>query len=209
MNRHRREVILMSWVARNNDPYTARIGGRNLNVYRDSAGMYRDVFTDQPVAEVTNPARGANLQLYLEEEYGPRITRHYLFATADPIVAKSAGYVKREIERLHPPVTVELVHSGILDPGDHEEIFGFLANKVPEINADFPTEHGHEYLININPGPPAAQCLWFVAVYSGLLRARLLRTNREEHVSQGHPRVKEVRLNVPLLRGGGHERGQA
>ena len=144
------ESVLVSWVAVNNDPYE-----REGNQYKTVDGQHvpgptlsllfdNDSSITEDIADVVlffrRPANSAhNRELKIAEE------------------------TKAEINK-RSALNVHLEEWAGDDPTDHQGIFAFLREKMPQIRRQFA---GRKLIIHISPGTPSMQTVWVLMGETG------------------------------------------
>jgi DNA-binding NtrC family response regulator len=147
--------VLLSWCARNNDPYE-----------RDRDGKYQ--------LRDGKPAPGPTLTLLFDRE------SQYANAIEDVVLLynEPSHPAKEDIASLVVRQTVEAIQSKnrkirceqhrftTMDPTDHRAIFDFLLKEIPEIRRKY---QGRELVIHISPGTPSMQTVWVLMGECGLI----------------------------------------
>ena len=152
--------VLLSWVARNNDPFERErdgsfrldkkgehIPGPTLNFLFDEASPYRGLVSDVVLlARIPLDAskQEQNKELKIVEETVAEIQHR-------------AGHIRVE-KRFWPGKS----------PIDHRGIFAFLKARIPEIRRTYPAQ---ELLINVSPGTPAMHTIWVLMAETGYVES--------------------------------------
>ncbi len=165
-------VVLLSWVAINNDPYVIRNGVK-------VAGPSLTLLTDE-----TSPYRGRIADAVFFRQGGaeaPRFTQIY-----EDLVAVLGEQVPEL--RYHPQV-FELE-----DPTDHTAIFELLREVIPRIRRMF---RDRELVIHVSPGTPAMQTVWVLMAETGFIEPpfKLFQSRRAED-RRGRPTVVPVEIGI-------------
>lgn len=146
--------VLLSWCARNNDPYE-----------RDRDGNYRADGNAQPGPTLT-------LLFDPESEFYKRIHDVVLLSNetpngTDPLAARVLRQTIEAIKGKAPMIRCQSKKMKTADPTDHLSIFEFLKKEVPKIRQEFA---GREIIIHISPGTPAMQTVWVLMAECGFIQ---------------------------------------
>lgn len=171
-------TVGVSWVSFNNDPYEREKDGN----YRERAGEK----TRGPTLEfLFNPA----------SPVAGRVKKHYLLVRrpqspepggrpVNPRESDVAEALVAEIAQQQNAPEVKIVWWDTdAPPTEHRELFVFIARSLAEIRRENPRA---ELVVNLSPGPPAAQTVMFVA-----LQLRIAGNN--VRAFQGTPPDKRLR----------------
>jgi len=173
--------VLLSWIAKRNDPYQElkdgrRVPGPTLGLLFEEASPYRGQITD-----VVLFARDCDEQP-LDGEHTER---------------QILDYLTREIQERDPGIIVHRRLWDGEDPTDYEAIHAFLKAEVPRLREQFP---GREWVIHISPGTPAMQTIWVLMVETGQIPGpvTMVKSYRPWERKVGKLAVP-VRLNLETL----------
>jgi len=168
--------ILVTWVARTNDPYERK---RDRSVAMDNQN---------------NPILGPTLTLLCDQGSGycNKIDQVVLF------YRKLAGYEEdwKNVEKLDEIISSRSNRTLIKkckwdgdDPTDHKAIYDFAIEQLRKIRDENPKS---ELIINISPGTPQMQTVWFLIAENGLIEHpyTLVKTLRRNECKDGHLVVK-------------------
>ncbi|RME56593.1 MAG: sigma-54-dependent Fis family transcriptional regulator [Deltaproteobacteria bacterium] len=185
----KRGYLLISWLARKNDPFSQqrdgrRLPGPTLTLLFDEASPYRGKIE-----------RALFFCHRTREEQDREIAEKLVEATKRAI-----------LERGFEPARLEFLYWDHENPTDHRAIFEFLKERLKEIGRKYPE---FPLLVHINPGTPAMQTIWVLLGSTGMLEGTLVRTLRP-HERSGRQAAEEVKLEIPsLLRVLRHSRPRA
>ena len=149
-------AVLVSWLARNNDPFErdcsrnvlvrngAQVAGPTLTLLFDAESPYRERIDDV-------------LILYRQAALDKEDTRidQSLVAQTFAEISKRAPHIRCQRERWTGD-----------DPTDHGKIFAFLRSRMPEWRRRF---EGRELIIHISPGTPSMQTVWLLMAECGFV----------------------------------------
>ena len=141
--------VLISWVARANDPY------------------HRDRDRDGKCVP------GPTLTLLFDDgsPYKGRVQNAVLLHTeGDP-----TNELKAAIHEQSPAVKIEFTCWKAEDPTDHSAIFEFLRTQIPSIREKY---RGRELLIHVSPGTPSMQTIWVLMGTTGFIESHSSWSNR-------------------------------
>lgn len=146
--------VLVSWCAKNNDPYERG---------RDGKYQLKD----------GKPQAGPTLTLLFdpESQYASTIEDVVLLYN-EPPEAKEDGaslVVRQTIEAIqgkNRKIRCERHKFTTVDPTDHRAIFDFLKKEIPEIRQEY---QGRELVIHISPGTPSMQTIWVLMGECGFI----------------------------------------
>lgn len=146
--------VLLSWCARNNDPYE-----------RDRDGNYRTDGKAQPGPTLT-------LLFDPESEFYKKIQDVVLLSNEsshglDPAAEKVLKQTIEAIKGKEPMIRCQSRKLKTEDPTDHLSIFEFLKKEIPKIRQEFA---GREIIIHISPGTPAMQTVWVLMAECGFIQ---------------------------------------
>lgn len=149
-----KQMVLVSWCARNNDPYE-----------RDREGKF--------ILNNGKPVPGPTLTLLFDQDskYQKAIQDVVLLYNEPPNARADAErtIAKQTIEAIQarkPTTRCELHKFVTTDPTDHRAIYDFLQKKLPEIRQKY---EGRELVIHISPGTPSMQTIWVLMAECGFI----------------------------------------
>lgn len=170
-----RNMICVSWVSYNNDPYEREKDGSYL--VREGKKSYGP--TLELLFNPESPVAGRIKKLYLfvrrprAAEAGARLVHPRETEVADELL--------KAIHQEENAPDVKLVFWDTdASPTDHRELFLFTAHELANIRRENPKT---EIIVNLSPGTPAAQTVLLIA-----LQARI--AGDKIHAYQGIPRAK-------------------
>lgn len=172
--------VLLSWIAKRNDPYQQvgeqRMLGPTLGLLFEEASPYRGQITDVVL-------------LARDRDEKPR--------PGELSERQILDYLTREIRERDPRITVHPRLWDGEDPTDYEAIHAFLKAEVPRLREQFP---GREWVIHISPGTPAMQTIWVLMVETGQIPGpvTMVKSYRPWERKEGKLAVP-VRLNLETL----------
>src|SRR5450631_3877950 len=174
--------VLLSWCARNNDPYERdRDGNYQLKNGAPTPGPTLTLLFDQQSSyanTIEDVALLYNEPLHGKDDSAGRVVEQ----TIEAIQAK-----KRTIRCERHKFTTA-------DPTDHSAIFKFLQKKVSEIRQRF---QGRELVIHISPGTPSMQTIWVLMAECGFIEPPF-RVVKSYRVSERAGRDAVVPVNVGI-----------
>ncbi len=147
------DFVLVSWVARNNDPFERnrdrsfrviegkRVDGPTLMLLTDPDSPYAGRISD--VVLFRQGGAEANVDCSIYDEVRTALTERCPSVRAHPQVWETCG-----------------------DPTDHQAIFAFLRERLPEVRRQF---LGRELIIHISPGTPSMQTVWVLMAEAGFI----------------------------------------
>jgi transcriptional regulator with AAA-type ATPase domain len=146
--------VLLSWCARNNDPYE-----------RDRDGNYRADGKAQPGPTLT-------LLFDPESEFCKKIEDVVLLSNESPNGVDTAAetVLNQTVEAIRakgPMIRCQSRKMKTTDPTDHLSIFEFLKKEIPRIRQEFT---GREIVVHISPGTPAMQTIWVLMAECGFIQ---------------------------------------
>jgi DNA-binding NtrC family response regulator len=168
-------AVLVSWVARDNDPYGSRKKGASGSGFGPTLTLLSDN----------------------ESEWKGRIGAVELFwnrtAPSDEAPQKHLEEVVAAVEK-HTGLRAETTCFTTDDPTDLSKIHSFLKKTLPVVRDRHP---GKELVINISPGTASMQTMWVLHGECGFVEKpfRLVRTYRPEERRDGGA-VRDVRLGI-------------
>lgn len=146
-------AVLLSWIARNNDPYRRQSDeneefGPTPTLLFDDASPFADEVGD--VVLLVSQKDSSN-----DSDGPPNPSR------------KAADDTKRIIEERNPEINVHLrFWSDSSDPTDHRAIYDFLRSRLDQIRLQFPNR---KLVINVSPGTPAMHTVWMLIAETGMI----------------------------------------
>ena len=165
----------LSWVSFNNDPYEREIDGS----YRERDGEKTRGPTLEFLLNPASPVAGRVKKhfLFVRRSRNPEPGRRRVDPRESDVVEALVAELKQQ--KGAPEVSIKWWDTDA-PPTDHRELFVFTANTLVEIRRQNPRA---ELVVNLSPGPPAAQTVMLLA-----LQARLAGDN--VRAFQGTPRDK-------------------
>lgn len=135
-----------------------------------------------------------------EEQTGPILSilnnkvfdKVILFAT--PILKANTLATVREIDKLHPHMSVELIDFNISDPTDYFELLRRLRNSISSIIESFTDANLY---VSVASGTPQMHACWLLLVACGELPARILHVRPAKFVSKNRPLLSEIDITSP------------
>jgi len=177
------DLVLISWVAVNNDPFERERGSRE---YRLVDGK---------------KTPGPTLTFLFDEESNYRetvkdVVLFYRNKRTDnsehetQVVQETVS----EIKVRNPHLRVQLEMWQGEDPTDHRSIFEFLRETIPKIRRRFA---GRKLVIHISPGTPSMQTIWVLMAETGFVEPpfQLVKSYRKAE-RRGRPAVVPVELGI-------------
>ncbi|MFO7897761.1 MAG: RNA repair transcriptional activator RtcR family protein [Planctomycetota bacterium] len=156
---------------------------------------------DDPAELGEGENRGPTLQLLEDDTYGRKIGRAYIFADRYSIakaeatagfLSRTEGYPETEAQQL-----------ALDDSTDYAQLYNAMSRAVGRIRRSLADTKDVEFLVNVSPGYPQAQTIWFILVNSDKLDATLLQTIEPNKARElGIRQVREVRLDLEPYRRG-------
>ncbi|MCB9644936.1 MAG: sigma 54-interacting transcriptional regulator [Myxococcales bacterium] len=148
--------LLLSWVARNNDPYERQ---RDLSFRHDAKGQL---------------VVGPTLSLLFEPSSSlcgeiRRVVLLYRQETANEAPVSSQRIAEETRAAIHerdPTIAVELLGCSLDSPIDHQAIFRVLRDLLPSLRQRFPSEH---FVIHLSPGTSAMHTIWVLMAETGFV----------------------------------------
>ncbi len=176
-------AVLLSWVAKNNDPFEQRPTSRETSASEEPVPGPTLTFLFDP----ESPYKGQVSDVVLL----------YRLATSPEAHAtdrRSFEATKKEIARRDLRIRVHSHTWKGDDPTDHHALFAFLREQVPRIRQDY---SGRELLVHVSPGTPAMHTLWVLLAECGFIAPpfKVVKTYRH-HERGGRPAVVEVSLGI-------------
>jgi hypothetical protein len=182
--------ILVTWVARNNDPYEwdAKKGelavdknGNKIDGPTLALLFHPDSFLCGQITDVVTLCRKSSKLLRPGEH-------------TDSAVARELNRVIDQ--RTHHTINVHPIISWVSDdPTDHEGLFSFLKKNLPEIRMTNPLA---EIYLHLSPGTPQMHAVMLLMVTSGFIipSLKMIKTYRSTDGKKGSERFKEVLLDI-------------
>ena len=146
----RRDAVLVTWLAFNNDPYE------------------RGWDKGHRLREDGSPIRGPTLTLLFDEmsEFNGRVGQVVMFVRDDPESVSRAAATKREVHSNDKAIDFEIARWDGDDPTDHAGIFAFLKDELPRLRRRFA---GRKLVIHISPGTPSMATIWVLMAEAGFI----------------------------------------
>lgn len=171
-----RPTVLLSWVARNNDPYERERGGSRYA--RDD----HDCRIPGPTMTLLGDT---------DSEWYGKVQNALLLYRDDKQSVDVFNATQKEVRSKVSKVKVAGVRcSDVADPTDHKAILEWLQRELPAWRARFAD---HRWVIHLSPGTPAMQTAWLLLAEISWLGDRpiLVKSYRKRDRPDG-PRVQEV-----------------
>ncbi|HZH14081.1 MAG TPA: sigma 54-interacting transcriptional regulator [Archangium sp.] len=176
--------VLLSWVAKKNDPFDALPPG------------------EKAASSTAQPQPGPTLTLLFDDSspFKGRVEDVVLLYRVPPPSYAASGdrpvfdATKREIAKREPRIRVQQRTWVSDDPTNHQTLFDFLRDQLPRIRQEF---KGRELLIHISPGTPAMQTLWVLLAECGFIEQpfKVVKSYRK-HERGNRAAVVEVSLGI-------------
>ena len=182
--------VLLSWVARNNDPFERDRHSREFKL--DASGT---------------PIPGPTLTLLFDDDspYRGRIEDIVLLAQLDPASKTDQAVSRRVIQETEeavrerdPAIRVHPRFWKGSDPTDHRALFEFLRDRLPEIRRSYP---GRELVIHASPGTGAMHTVWILLAETGMVEPpfSVVQSVPKQFRSPGDPAVLPVQIGLDTL----------
>ena len=178
-----KNLVLVSWVAVNNDPYE------------------RARRTEQFIKEEGEKVAGPTLTLLFDSDspYKGKIRDIVLFHRDIKVgdnkkesraVTETIAELRRRDEKIR---IKECVWSGS-DPTDHREIFEFVRAKIGEVRKNFQESN---LILHISPGTPSMQTIWVLMAETGFVDPPfcIVKSYRRKD-RRGRPPVVQVKVGL-------------
>jgi len=174
------DLVLVSWIAVNNDPYERE----RDRTYRAVGGKRVEGPTIMLLTDPCSPYAGRFSDAVLFRQGGAEDAFHR--GIYDEL--KGALAERCPSLRVHPTVW----HGD--DPTDHQAIFAFLRERLPEVRRRFP---GRELVIHVSPGTPSMQTVWVLMAETGFIEPpfTVVKSYRREE-RRGRPAAVPVSLGI-------------
>ena len=178
-----RRLVLISWIAVNNDPYE-----------RDRAGSAFRIVGGSPVP-------GPTLTVLFDpaSPYAGEISDFVLFHGRSPEgeETRQSRAVSQTLDELKARDPGLRIHQELWDgddPTDHGQIFEFLRERLPAVRRKFADR---ALIIHVSPGTPSMQTVMVLMGEAGFIDApfSLVKSYRKEE-RHGRPAVVPVRLGI-------------
>lgn len=170
----KRPLVLLSWVAVNNDPYER---DRNTGDFRRVGGDLVPGPTLTLLHDPDSPYKGV---------VGDIVFFHRS-ADNDSRESRALAETVRAIREQCPGVRVSNHAWTGNDPTDHQEIYSFLRKALPGLREQF---SGRKLLIHLSPGTPAMHTVWVLMAETGMIAPPV------EMVKSYRPEERRDRLAV-------------
>jgi len=169
--------ILISWVARSNDPY--EWDAKNGVKVEDSNN---------------NPVYGPTLTLLLDPESSySSINKAYIFYRAESDVEALNG-IRNILSIERPNFQINALPWKGNDPTDHKALFNFLQPELKRIRGLHPD---NELIINVSPGTPAMHTVWVLLAEVGYISQPLALVQcRRWNERFGCPPVENISIGI-------------
>ncbi|HAA53280.1 MAG TPA: hypothetical protein DCE42_00910 [Myxococcales bacterium] len=152
--------ILLSWIARNNDPYSRT---RKMTYMRDARGNLYEGPTLSLMFSPDSPYRGSFKQVYIFTQKRNTKKQHKNSLTNEQI----AQELKSEIHKRAPEVVVHFCRWDYDNPTDHKAIFEFMRHHIPQIRKQHPQAN---LVINASTGTPSMHTIWVLMAEAGFIQ---------------------------------------
>lgn len=151
------ERILVSWIDRNNDPY--------------SRNRLMEYFLDEEGNRVEGPA--LSLMFFAESAYQNTFSKAIFFylqpeQEREPSSSSIAKALQAEIAKINPKIDVELRPWNHDNPTEHKAIFAFLRKQLPDIRRQHPDA---SLVVNVSSGTPSMHTIWVLMAETGFIKA--------------------------------------
>lgn len=169
--------ILVTWVARTNDPY--EWDAKNAGVALDNVGQ---------------PVYGPTLTLLLDQQSPHQDIRkaYFFYRTASDTEALRG--IRDILKRKHPRFQVEERPWNGNDPSDHKMLFKYLLPELKRIREQHPND---ELIINVSPGTPAMHTVWVLLAEVGYVSQPLTLVQcRRWRDLKGQPPVQRISIGI-------------
>lgn len=146
-------AVLLSWIARNNDPYR-RQSDENKEFGPTLALLFADSspFADE-VGDVVLLVSQKDSSDGSDSSFNPS--------------RRAAEDTREIIEDRNPEIDVHLrFWSNSSDPTDHGAIYDFLRSRLDQVRLRFSSR---ELVINVSPGTPAMHTVWMLMAETGMI----------------------------------------
>ncbi|MBU5638842.1 sigma 54-interacting transcriptional regulator [Geomonas sp. Red69] len=151
---NRKNAVLISWIAFNNDPFE-RV--RETRAYRLVDGKAVAGPTLTLLHDEKSPLRGAVTDVVLLYRQS---------ATGGDAERRTAEETAHEIRKRDQSIRVQFCCWHSDDPTDHKSIFKFLEKTMPDLRREF---LGRELIIHISPGTPSMHTVWVLMAETGFI----------------------------------------
>ncbi len=150
------DYVLLSWIARNNDPYVRR---RDDSFVVDDSGSFIPGPTLGVLFDEDSPYRGKISDVVL-------LARLYQEDGKKDIERRIVRETKSVIQERDGSIQIHDRYWKGKSPVDHGTIFAFLRDRLPQIRLQFA---GRPLLINVSPGTPAMHTVWVLMAETGYI----------------------------------------
>ncbi len=169
--------ILVTWVARNNDPY--EWDSKNASIVVDNDG---------------NKVFGPTLTLLLDPEspYSSMNSAYVFYRSESDL--KALNGVRDILREQRPKFKLEARAWTGSDPTDHKELFRYLKDEMRGIREIHPED---ELVISISPGTPAMHTVWVLLAETGCINnpVTLVQCHRKNE-RKGRVPVEKVFIGI-------------
>lgn len=174
---HAYKKILVSWVARSNDPY--EWDAKNARV---------------PVNEANHPIYGPTLTLLLDQQSEYQDIRKAFFFYRTASDAEALNGIRSVLKKQRPNFQFEALPWEGNDPTDHKALFNYMQPELKRIREHHPDD---ELVINVSPGTPAMHTVWVLLAEVGYIRqpVTLVQCHRSRE-RNGRPPVERISIGV-------------
>ena len=187
---HNNRNVLITWVARSNDPYewdsrkgehAEDIDGKKISGPTLALLFHPESFLCDQITDVITFCRKSTKIEKLKNATDITVAKEL----KEIIETKSCNRI-----RIHTPIIWEND-----DPTDHESLFHFMKRKLPEVRIEFPRA---EIYLHLSPGTPQMHAIMLLMATSGFVTPalKMVKTYRSSDGKKGRDRFQEVRLDI-------------
>ena len=173
-----RDCVLVSWLARTNDPYEhARSGEYVRNAQNE---------------RIQGPT--LSFLFDLDSPYHGRVDVLTLLTQTDDVSIERAAKTFREVRSRDPEIRCERLLWKGKDPTDHQAIFRFVRHTLPALRRRHP---GKRLLVHTSPGTASMATIWVLMGATGFIQEpfELLKSLRA-HERDGRPAVMPIEIGI-------------
>jgi len=185
------KMIYLGWIAYNNDPF--KWSSSEAEWDDDKKRYVRD--------QQGNLITGPTISFLEESEFKGKISDIHLIAGPKPHSAEVSKLLKRELKKGINKAKVFFHNFNGEDITNHEELFQEMVRITKGLVSSLSSRC--EILINMSPGPPAAQFVWLTLFSS----AKPIWASHQVRLFQGIPKkyrsdgkvIREINFELPSL----------
>lgn len=170
--------ILLTWLGTKSDPYS-----------KDHKG-------DDIVDSNGNKECGPTLNLlFSDQSFCKNKIKHIcLFHGDNEREKKQAEELRQAIHEKDRSIYVESILRPSSDPTDHQKIYSFLKQEIPQLRGRFSTE---KFIVHVSPGTPSMHTIWVLMVETGMIPGpvELVKAYREGE-SKNKPPVAAFNVGI-------------